>query len=434
MRRRDFLGAAAQPLLAAKGRPNIVVILTDDLGWAELGCYGNRFNETPNLDALAAQGVRFTQGYAPSPVCSPTRASYMTGQYPARVGINDYLRAKDPKFLSPDLPALPKLLAAAGYETALIGKWHLMGDYQLRPGNPARHGFKRVICSETAYIGPGYYFPPYQHMTQVAPRREGEYLTDRLNQEAVEWLSASASKPFFLCLNHYAPHTRLAGKADKVARYRAKPGAGQNRNNPELAAMLESIDEGVGAVMKKLDELKLAGNTILIFASDNGGELNVTSNAPLRGGKSMLYEGGIRVPLIVRWPGVARKGAECATPVMIGDFYPTLLEAAGLRPPQGHIVDGVSFAPVLENPDARMERDALYWYYPLEKPHFLGGRSSGAIRQGDWKLIEFYDKDEVELFNLRDDAGETRNRAAAEPARARRLVENLRAWRGHFRP
>ncbi|MEK7751331.1 MAG: sulfatase/phosphatase domain-containing protein, partial [Acidobacteriota bacterium] len=232
----------------------------------------------------------------------------------------------------------------------------------------------------------------------------------------------------------YAPHTRLAGKPDKVARYRAKPGAGKNRNNPELAAMLESIDEGVGAVMKTLDELKVAGNTILIFTSDNGGELNVTSNAPLRGGKSMLYEGGIRVPLIARWPGVAMKGAECAAPVMTGDFYPTLLEAAGLRPPQGHIVDGVSFAPLLAKPDARLEREALYWYYPLEKPHFLGGRSSGAIRQGDWKLIEFYDKDEVELFNLRDDPGEARNLAEAEPARAQRMVSNLRGWRGHFRP
>lgn len=419
---------AAAPLAAA-ARPNIIVILADDLGWFEPGCYGNSFNETPHLDKLAAQGVRFTHAYSAAPVCSPMRASYMTGQYPARVGILDYLRADDPNHLSPDLATLSKQFAAAGYETALIGKWHLMGDYRTRRGGPNLHGYKHVICSESSYIGPGYYFPPYQHMKEVTPRVEGEYLTDRLNQEAVEFLDRAAGRPFFLSLNHYAPHTRLAGKPELVKRFAAKPGAGKTRNNPELAAMLASIDEGVGALMAKLSQLGIADRTLVLFTSDNGGETRVTTNGPLRGGKSQLYEGGIRVPLIASWPGRAQAGAVCATPVSSVDLYPSLLDAAGLAVPRGHTLDGVSWLPLLSRPQSRLKREALYWHYPLDKPHFLGGRSAGAVRQGDWKLIEFFDTGTAELYHLKDDPGEQKDLAAANPVKVKELRAGLARWR-----
>ncbi|MEO7648913.1 MAG: sulfatase [Bryobacteraceae bacterium] len=427
--RRGFLAGAAASAAAASRQPNIIVVLADDLGWGELGCYGNTFNSTPNLDRLAREGVRFTHAYSASPVCSPMRASYMTGQYPMRVGINDYLRDGDPKFLSPRIETLPKQFAKAGYRTGLIGKWHLMGDYKQRKGDPKLHGFHEVICSESSYIGPGYYWPPYRHMKEVQPRREGEYLTDRMNQEAVEFIERNAAKPFLLCLNHYAPHTKLSGKPDKVESYRQKTDAGKKSNNPALAAMLESIDEGIGAILSKLDALNLTANTMVIFTSDNGGETTVTTNGHLHGGKSQLYEGGIRVPLIVRWPGRAKEGAACGEPVCSIDFYPTLLQAAGISAPNNHAVDGAPLVPLLANPSKRVRRESLYWYYPLDKPHFLGGRSAAAIRKGAFKLIEFLDKGEVELYNLEADDGESKNLASAMPEKAAELRRDLDAWR-----
>jgi len=433
MTRSRFLATlAGASLRLANGsvaaRHNIVFVLADDLGWAELGCYGNRFNETPNLDRLAARGVRFTDAYAAAPVCSPTRAAIMTGLHPARVGITDYLRGDDPKYLSPDHFSLPKALKAAGYHCGLIGKWHLMGDYSLRKGDPKLHGFDEVICSESSYIGPGYYFPPYQHMKEVQPRRPDEYLTDRLNQEAVEFIERNRARPFFLFLSHYAPHTRLAGKPQLVAKYARKPGAGKNRNNPELAAMIESIDEGVGMILQALERLGLAERTVVVFSSDNGGEDRVTSNAPLRAGKSTLYEGGIRVPLIVAGPGFAKPGSASGTPVVSTDLYPTFLQIAGAKPRPGLKLDGISFQQVLARP-AALRRRAIFWHYPLDKPHFLGGRSSGAVRQGDFKLIEFYDTGAIELYNLKDDPGETTDLSEKLPAVKNRLLTLLRNWR-----
>ena len=413
----------------SRARLNVIVILTDDLGYGELGCYGHRFNSTPHLDRLAGEGVRFTQAYAAAPVCSPTRASYMTGQYPARLGINDYLRADDSKFLSPAIETLPKQLARAGYETALIGKWHLMGDYATRKGDPKLHGFKQVICSESSYIGPGYYFPPYEHMKEIPPRTPGEYLPDRMNQEAVEFIERAAGKPFYLTLNHYAPHTKLAGKPGVVAKYKAKAGAGKKINNPELAAMLESIDDGVGMILAALDRLRLSGNTLVMFTSDNGGETTVTTNGALHGGKSQLYEGGIRVPLIVKAPGMNRPGRVCDAAVSSIDFYPALLDAVGVRAARGHRVDGVSFMPCVMKEGAQPAPRALFWYYPLDKPHFLGGRSAAAIRRADWKLIQFLDDGAVELYNLKDDEAETRNLAGSMAGKAAELRRELEQWR-----
>ncbi|MDX1980492.1 MAG: sulfatase-like hydrolase/transferase, partial [Bryobacteraceae bacterium] len=293
-----------------------------------------------------------------------------------------------------------------------IGKWHLMGDYARRKGDPKLHGFDEVICSETKYIAGGDYFHPYFFMPGLAPLNEGEYLTDRLNQEAAGFITRNKDNPFFLYLAHYSPHTRLAGKPGLVEKYAKKPGAGKTRNNPELAAMLESIDDGVGLIMRTVEQLGIADHTAIIFVSDNGGEDRVTSNAPLRAGKSTLYEGGIRVPMIIRAPGFGRAGTTDSRPLTTTDLHMMCVQMAG----QGR-------APRLSD-----ERP-IFWHYPLEKPHFLGGRSAGAVRQGRWKLIEFYDTGESELYDLRADIGETRNLVKDRPAEAAKLKSMLTSWR-----
>ena len=436
--RRDFLRRAAHASAAAAlgaraagaqdaPRPNFVFVLADDLGWRELGCTGSTFNETPHLDRLAAQAMRFTCAYAAAPVCSPYRASFLTGQYPARVGITDYLRPNDARFLSPDHVTLAEMLGRAGYACGLIGKWHLTG-YVRNEGRPALHGFREVLCSETRGIGGGSYFHPYHFNPAVQARTKGEYLTDRLNQEAVDFITRHKRQPFFLYLSHYAVHTRLVGKKGLVEKYRKKPGAGKSKNNPVLAAMLESIDDGVGVIRKTLDELGLADHTVVIFMSDNGGEGRVTSNAPLRGAKSQLYEGGIREPLIVRWPGKTRPGTLCHVPVSSIDLYPTFLGMAGLEPDPRQHLDGLSLVPLLTQAGG-LKRDTLFWHYPLARRHFLGGRSSGAVRKGDLKLIEFFDTGALELYDLEADPGETTNLAAKMPHKAAELRRLLAEWR-----
>jgi len=421
---------------AARQRPNIVFILADDLGYSELGCYGNTFNETPNLDRMATEGMRFTDAYASAPVCSPYRVALLTGQAPARVGITDYLRPNDPKHLSTDHVTIAEALKGAGYATGIIGKWHLTGyaHHGAKEVPPAAHGFDEAIVSENRGIGGGSYFHPYHFNRDITKRLPGkEYLTDRQNREAVEFIERHRGGPFFLFLSHYAVHTRLSGKPDLVAKYEARPGAGKGfrapKNNPHLAAQLQSIDEGVGMIAKTLRDLGLARDTILVFTSDNGGEDRVTSNAPLRAGKSTLYEGGIREPLLVRRPGVVPAGTVCRTPTSNFDFYPTFCEAAGIRPDPRQHLDGVSILALLKDPKARLARDTLCWHYPLAKPHFLGGRSTGAIRRGDWKLIEYFDTGEVELFHLADDLGETNDLAAASPEKVAELKSALAAWR-----
>ena len=427
--------AVAQRAAPEARKPNVVFILADDLGWAELGCYGNRFNETPNLDRVAREGIRFTEAYAAAPVCSPYRASLLSGQYPARVGITDYLRPDDPKHLPTEHVTLAEVLRRAGYATGIIGKWHLTGytHHGAEEFPPSVHGLDEVICSEKRGIGGGSYFHPYHFNPDIERRLPDEYLVDRVNLEAVEFIQRNGRRPFFLYLSHYAVHTRLVGKPELVAKYEARPGAGKGpqaaKNNPHLAAQLESIDQGVGMILQKLTELGLDARTIVIFTSDNGGETRVTSNAPLRGGKSMLYEGGIREPLLVRWPGAVPPAAVSDTPVSSIDFYPTLLEALGLPPDPAQKLDGVSILPVLKDPNANLARDTLYWHYPLEKPHFLGGRSSGAIREGDWKLVEFFDTGELELYNLAADPGEEKNLADLMPDKVADLHKKLRAWR-----
>lgn len=444
-------------------RPNVVFVLADDLGWAELGCYGNRFNETPNLDRLAGGGMRFTQAYASAPVCSPYRASLLTGQYPARVGIVDYLRPNSANALSTDHVTLPELLQQHGYATGMIGKWHLTGytfhgaEHEVKP---RQHGFAWDFAREVKGVGNGANFWPYVFRTQpirwldIPDNRLGqnEYLVDRMNLAAVDYIEGHKDRPFFLYLSHYATHTILNGKPALVEKYRRKHRPGKSRrdrcylcqdqgrpgdalnhwagdHNPHLAAMLESIDEGVGMIRATLEDLGLAENTIVIFTSDNGGETNVTSNAPLRGGKSQLYEGGIRVPLIVHWPNAVPARAVCDQPTTNMDFYPTLLEAAGIPRDSGYTLDGVSTLSAWKDPETVVDRNTLFWHYPLDRPHFLGGTSSGAIRDGDWKLIEFFDTGRDELYSLGDDPSEGHDVAKQNPAVVQSLKAKLAAWR-----
>jgi len=442
--------------------PNIIFILADDLGWAELGCYGNKFNETPNLDRLAKAGMRFTSAYASAPVCSPYRAAFLTGQYPARVGITDYLRPGD-KALSTDHVTIAKLLKRNGYATGMIGKWHLTGyrhhgaKVEIRPTD---HGFDEELINEIKGVGNGANFFPYVFRKQkicwlnVKKKRlpGNEYLVDRMNLEAVDFIDRNKDRPFFLYLSHYATHTILNGKPELVAKYRRKQAPppstrtkcylckdsgkdGDSLNhwaphhNPHLAAMLESIDDGVGMIAKKLKELGLADNTLIVFTSDNGGESQVTLNGALRGGKSSLYEGGIRVPLVVSWPGKVAADAVCDGVTSNVDFYPTLAQAAGVGlDPRQHL-DGVSIAAMLGDPKLRVKRDEVYWHYPLDKPHFLGGLSSGAMRKGRWKLIEFFETGKCELYDMQSDTSEKTDLAAKFPQRTAAMRRQLQAWR-----
>ena len=417
-----------QHLSATRAHPNIIFILIDDLGWRELGAYGNRFNETPNIDRLATEGLLFTQAYAAAPVCSPTRAALMTGQYPARIGITNYLEINDEHFLSPDYITINKRLKSVGYVSALIGKWHLTGDYEKRRGAPQLHGFNEVIASETKYIGPGDYFHPYFFMPEMPAREPGEYLTDRLHSEALDFIKRNRERPFFLYLAHYTVHTELAAKPDILRKYQRKPGVGKEQNNPVLAAMIESIDEGVGHIMRTLDGFGLSENTLLVFTSDNGGEIGVTTNAPLRAGKSTLYEGGLRVPAIMHWPAHIKPGITDATPIITADYYPTFLQAAGVSYDQRQVVDGVSLVPLFKG-NGSLGRDTLYWHYPLASPLFLGGRSSGAIRHGNFKLIEFYDTGKVELYDLLNDVSEQYDLAPTMPDKVSQLRRMFDAWR-----
>ncbi|AKQ47671.1 sulfatase [Rufibacter radiotolerans] len=436
-------------------QPNVIFILADDLGYSELGAYGNTFNETPNLDKLAAEGVRFTSAYAAAPVCSPYRAALMVGQYPARIGITDYLRPDAAGHLDTAYVTLAEMFQQNGYKTGIVGKWHLSGYLNHKAPEetlPDKHGFDEVLISENRGIANGTYFHPYHFNREVAKKLPGdkEYLTDRQNVEAVEFIERNKEKPFFLYLSHYGVHTQLHGKPALVDKFRKKPGAGTSapskenpdndpykkypsdywapKNNPHLAAQLYSIDEGVGMIMEKLKSLGLDKNTIVIFTSDNGGESNVTSNAPLRAGKSTLYEGGVREPLIVWNPSRFAQGAVVQEPVVNFDFYPTLLETIGAKN-TAQKFDGLSFAKLLKTPGASLPARNFYWHYPLAEPHFLGGRSAGSIRKGDWKLIEFFDKDKEQLYNLKEDIGEQNDLAKKYPEKVKELQKDLAAWR-----
>lgn len=438
-----YAGSISTAAQSNARKPNVIFILADDLGWSELGCYGNSFNETPNLDKLARQGTRFTSAYASAPVCSPYRAALMSGQYPARIGLTDYLRPDTDWHLPNEMDTLAEVFKKAGYTTGMIGKWHLSGyDGNGVKSGPGKHGFDEVMITEQVGIGPGSYFHPYRHVDMKIKPVLGakEYLTDRLNHEAVEFIARNKQSPFFLYLSHYAVHTALRSKKRDLEYFSKKEGATKpltrgtfrgepmgGKGNPHIASMLRTIDDGLGVIMKRLDELGLSENTIIIFTSDNGGEQWVTDNAPLRSGKSSLYEGGIREPLIIKWSGVTKPGSTCDTPTTNVDFYPTFAEITGFRQPPSHHIDGLSIVSLLKGKQGNDR--PLYWHYPLQKPHFLGGKSSGAIRKGDWKLIERFDNQSLELYNLTDDIGEKQNLADQQPERVKHLHGLLTDWR-----
>ena len=430
--------AAARPSVAATEppRPNIVFFLIDDLGQTDLGCYGSDLYETPHIDQLARDGVKFTNGYAACTVCSPTRAALMTGKYPARLHITDWIHGhKRPKaklavpawteFLPREEVTLAAALKLAGYATAHVGKWHL-GD---EPDKwPDQRGFDLNLGGYGAGQPPSY-FSPYKIPT-LKDGPPGEYLTDRLADEALRFIEANRTRPFFLYFPHYGVHTPRQGKPGLVEKYQARVKPGMRHTNATYAAMIESVDDAVGRVTGKLEELGLTGRTIIVFTSDNGGLIGSTTNMGLRAGKGSTYEGGVRVATIVKWPGTTPAGSVCSEPVMTIDFYPTLLHAAGAAGVAEHNahVDGTNLAALLKNPQASLNRPALYWHYPHYHPG--GATPYGAIRAGDWKLIEFYEDQRAELYNLARDPEEKSDLARSDADRAIALRGQLHRWRG----
>ncbi len=467
--RRDFLkavglGAAVLTFPAAGGlrgllagetaadKLNFILILVDDLGWTDCGCYGSKFYETPNIDRLASEGMRFTNGYAACAVCSPTRAAVMTGRYPARLGVTDWIRSrfqagkipqnrknpteyvggKNRKLLCPpnalwmelEEITIAEALEKAGYISCHIGKWHLGAD----DWYPDKQGFDYNIggCD---YGQPPGYFDPYSRKGQgniptLPPRREGEYLTDREADEAVNFIRKHKDKPFFLYMAHYAVHTPIQAKSDLIAKYQTRKPT--NHKNPTYAAMVESVDDAAGRIMTALDELEIADRTVIIFTGDNGGLLPITDNAPLRAGKGHPYEGGIREPLIIRWPKVIKAGAVSHEPVTSVDYFPTICELAGVPLPSDRDIDGVSLVGHLKaNGRKKLNRDAIYWHFP----HYRGNIVPySIIRSGRWKLIKRYQGRTFELFDLKDDLSETTDLAEAMPDKVSRLNAGLTAW------
>jgi arylsulfatase A-like enzyme len=424
----------------AAGKPNVVLIVIDDLGQRDLACYGSKFYRTPNVDKLAADGLRFTDFYAACPVCSPTRASILTGEYPVRTGITDWIpgrkdfpdqRLKQAPLrneLALEEVTIAEALKGRGYATGHIGKWHLGG----KGFEPQRQGFDVNIAGDQTG-SPRSYFAPFENKQGKMPGLEnapaGEYLTDRLAAEAENFIEANKDKPFFLYLPHYAVHTPLRAKQEIIDKYKVKPRAG-SQSNPVYAAMVESMDEAVGRVIKKLDDLKLSENTLVIFTSDNGGlatteggPTGATFNAPLREGKGFLYEGGVRVPLIVKWPGKIKPGTVTDQVACSIDFYDTILEATGAKAESKR--DGVSLLPVFRG--EKLAERAIYWHYP----HYSnqGGKPGGAVRRGDYKLIEHYEDGRRELFDVKRDISESRNLILEKPTIADELAASLDAWR-----
>jgi arylsulfatase A-like enzyme len=430
---------SASHLIAADAPPNIIVMLIDDMGWTDLGCYGSRYYETPHIDQLAKEGMRFTQAYSACTVCSPTRAAMMTGKAPARLHITDWIAGHVPangRLKIPDwtmhLPleeeTLAERLKTRGYATASIGKWHL-GNEEFYP---MKQGFDENIGG-THGGSPPSYFSPYKIATLPNGPKD-EFLSDRLTNEAVKFIEKNKAKPFYVYLPHYGVHTPLMGKPEVIAKYQAKRAVG-GHSNPVYAALVESVDDSVGTLRTKLKELSLDLNTIFIFTSDNGGlsgsvspngwSRGPTDNSPARLGKGSAYEGGVHIPLIFSWPGKVKPGSTCDVPVITYDHVPTLLEATQTPLKEKQIVDGESLIPLLTE-TGTLKRQAIYWHYP----HYHPGSATpyGAIREGDWKLIQFYEDNHVELYNLKLDAGEVDNRAPHDSVRALQLRDKLQAW------
>lgn len=448
--------ACAQAERPDASKLNFVLILVDDLGWMDLSCQGSDYYRTPNIDRIAAEGIRFTNGYAACAVCSPTRAAVQTGRYPGRVGVTDWIRAlfqrgslgtpeenpteyvggKNRRLLCPPNPfwmeheeqTIAESLGAAGYRTAYIGKWHL-GDEAWYPTGQG-YDVNKGGCD---YGQPPNYFDPFnqpKHRHEMIRagipflpgRKKGQYLTHREAEEAVELIRRWKDEPFFIQLGHYAVHTPIQAIPEVAAKYEKE---GRNAINAKYAAMVESVDDSTRDVLQTLDDAGIADRTVVIFTSDNGGLDNngrPTENAPLRSGKGYAYEGGIRVPFLVRWPGVTPAGSVSDQPVCSIDIFPTILSAAGVAPPTDREIDGLSLIDHLrDGGKAPLPRDELVWHFPHYR-HAPGPYS--ILRKGDWKLIHFYEGIQ-ELYNLKDDLSESRDLSDTMPQKVQELEERL---------
>jgi len=415
----------------AAEKPNVIVVLVDDLGATDLGFAGSDFYKTPHLDGLAKESVRFTTAYSACTVCSPTRAALLTGKYPARLRVTDWIpghvrpkaKLKVPDWtqqLALEEVTLAEAFKAAGYATASVGKWHL-GNAEFYP---EKQGFDLNRGGWNKGQPPSY-FSPYKIPT-LEEGPPGEYLADREASEACRFIEANKERPFFLYVPCHLVHTPLQAKKELIEKYKALVKDGATHTNAQYAAMIESLDEEVGAMLKKLDELKLRERTVFVFTSDNGGLLPVTKNPPFRVGKGSAYEGGVRVPLLIRAPNIAP--GVCATPAMTIDLYPTLLELCEISGDAAHNknIDGRSLAPLLKNPASALERE-LFWHYPHYHPG--GATPYSAMRAGDFRLVEFYEDGKLELYDLKSDAGEATDLATTQPDKVKELKQRLDAWR-----
>jgi len=420
-------------------KPNILYINIDDLGWKDLGFMGSEYYETPNIDSLAKEGVVFTDAYAPAANCAPSRASCLTGLYSPRHGIytvnnsdrgdsrtRRLIPIENQTVLSDSFVTLAESLKQNGYKTAHMGKWHLGED-------PRTQGFDINIAGNT-FGHPPSYFSPYKN-PDLSDGRDDEYLPDRLTSEAIKFIKNNQSRPFFLHMAYYAVHSPLQPKPEKHEKYEIKLGT-VGQNNARYAAMVESVDENVGRLLQTLKDMSLFDNTVVLFTSDNGGVLRFTSQAPLRAGKGSYYEGGIRVPMIFRWPGKTQPGTLCHTPVSGIDIYPTFLEMMSTSKPTGVSLDGVSLMPLLKKIGELKERP-LFWHFPI---YLEGGnhetrdpvfrtRPGSVVRLGDWKLHEYFEDGGLELYNLEEDIGETTNLVETYPEKAKELFGLLDSWR-----
>ena len=441
------LAVCSTPFLAqaqSGARPNVLFIFLDDFGWRDCGYMGSDFYETPHIDALARQGMIFTNAYSAAANCAPARASLLSGQYSPRHEIYNVgtQRRGDPKHgklmhvpgtdtLKADLRTWAHQIQQAGYRTGTIGKWHLSKD-------PLPYGFDFNFAGSHSGSPPRGYFPPHPGAPGLQDAPSDEYLTDRLTDEAIGFIERNQQSPWLLYLTHFAVHTPLQGRADLVAKYEAKP-KGELHDHAVMAAMIESVDTGVGRIVDTLSSMGLRDNTVIIFTSDNGGYGPATSMRPLKGYKGTYYEGGIREPFFVNWPGVVEAESKCDTPIINVDLYPTLCEITGAKLPVGQPVDGISLLPILTGEPKDLGERAIFWHFPAylqsyqrineQRDPLFRSRPCSIIREGKWKLHEFFEDGAIELYDLNADIGEQTNLAGMHPEKARELHKKLIAWR-----
>lgn len=435
------------PVAVASEKPNVLFIFLDDFGWKDTSYMGSDFYETPHLDALAAEGMIFTDAYSASANCAPARASLLSGQYTPRHEIYNVGTGPrgNPKYrrlqhipgvdvLDTNIKTWAHQIHASGYRTALMGKWHLSDD-------PLPYGFDINIGGSHSGSPPKGYYPPHPNIPSLQGLPEDSYLTDHLSDRADDFIRENKDRPWLLYLTHFAVHTPLDAKRELVAKYEAKK-KGKLHDHVAMATMVQSVDDGVGKIQATLKELNLEDNTIVLFFSDNGGYGPATDMDPLKGYKGTYYEGGIRVPFFVKWPGVVKAGTRSDTPIIGVDVYPTLCEMVGAELPGGQALDGVSLVPLLKGEKVDWANRPLYWHFPAylqsyavtdeQRDILFRSRPCSIIRMGDWKLHQYFESGDVELYNLKRDIGEKRNLAKRNPEKAKSLLSQLEAWRAEI--